>query len=110
MPPEAELSCCVVLCTCPDEDTAVRLATGLVDDGLAACVNIVPQIRSIYRWQTAVQNEHETLMIIKTTRARYAMLERWLEEQHPYEVPEVIALPVTAGAAAYLDWVAGRVS
>ena len=110
MPPEAELSCCAVLCTCPDEDAAARLATGLVDAGLAACVNIVPQIRSIYRWQNAVQDERETLMIIKTTPTRYAMLERWLMEHHPYEVPEVIALPVTAGAAPYLDWVAGQVS
>lgn len=97
-----------MLCTCPDAETAERLATGIVDAGLAACVNILGGVRSIYRWQGAVHDESEALMIIKTTQHRYAMLERWLAEHHPYDVPEVMALPVAAGLGAYLDWVADR--
>jgi len=68
-------------------------------------VNVLAGIRSIYRWQSVVQDEAESLMIIKTTRARYPELEAWLAERHPYEVPEVIAVPVTEGSAAYLGWV-----
>ena len=95
----------MVLCTCPDPATAERLARGLVGGGLAACVNILPQIRSIYRWQGETQDDAEVLMVAKTTRSAYAGLEAWLAEEHPYDVPEVLALPVRAGAGAYLDWV-----
>lgn len=96
----------VVLCTCPDEDTAFELARGLVEAGLAACVNILPEIRSVFRWQGEVQSEAETLMVIKTSDGRYAELESWLVSNHPYDVPEVLALPVGGGLGAYLDWVA----
>ena len=95
-----------VLCTCPDEETARRLAGGLVEEKLAACVNVLPGIRSIYRWQGEVQDDAEVLMVIKTTRSAYDRLADWLEEHHPYDLPEVIALPVSEGLAAYLDWVA----
>lgn len=95
----------VVLCTCPDEATARRLAAGLVEAGLAACVNIVPEIRSIYRWQGETRDEAETLLVAKTTGRAYGGLENWLREHHPYEVPEVLALPVQAGAFGYLEWV-----
>jgi periplasmic divalent cation tolerance protein len=98
-----------VLCTCPDAATARRLAGGLVEEGLAACVNILPEIRSIYRWRGATQDDGEVLMIAKTTRLSYAMLEAWLLRHHPYDVPEVLALPVTAGSSAYLDWVLNEV-
>ena len=94
-----------VLCTCPDAATAERLAGGLVGRRLAACVNILPEIRSIYRWQGETQDDAEVLMIAKTTRCAYAGLEAWLIEHHPYDVPEVLALPVAAGSAAYLEWV-----
>jgi periplasmic divalent cation tolerance protein len=95
----------VVLCTCPDAATARRLASGLVEQGLAACVNILPEIRSMYRWQGEIRDEAETLVIAKTTRRAYRGLESWLREHHPYDVPEVLALPVEAGAPDYLDWV-----
>jgi periplasmic divalent cation tolerance protein len=94
----------VILCTCPDEDTASRLGAGLVAERLAACVNVVPGIRSIYRWQGAVKEETEALMVIKTMRDRFRALEAWLTEHHPYEVPEVVALSVEDAAAPYLTW------
>jgi periplasmic divalent cation tolerance protein len=95
-----------VLCTCPDEAAAARLAEGLVGQRLAACVNILPGIRSIYRWQGETQNDVEVLMIAKTTRSAYARLEAWLLDHHPYDVPEILALPVPRGSATYLGWVA----
>jgi periplasmic divalent cation tolerance protein len=95
----------IVLCTCPGQEVAERLAAGLVEGGRAACVNILPQIRSIYRWQGVVSNDPEALMIIKTSASAYAGLESWLAAHHPYDVPEVIALQPVEGSAAYLDWV-----
>lgn len=95
----------IVLCTCPDAATAQRLAAGLVEQGLAACVNILPEIRSIYRWQGRTLDDAETLLIAKTTRRVYPALEEWLREHHPYQVPEVLGLPVHAGASDYLEWV-----
>lgn len=99
-----------VLCTCPDAATARRLADGLVEEGLAACVNILPEIRSIYRWRGATHDDGEVLMIAKTTRLTYAKLEAWLLRHHPYDVPEVLALPVAAGSSDYLDWVLNEVA
>ncbi len=95
----------VVLCTCPDPGIAERLAGGLVEHNLAACVNILPQIRSIYRWQGELNNDSEALMVVKTTRAAYPGLQLWLQENHPYDVPEVLALPLEAGSPDYLAWV-----
>jgi periplasmic divalent cation tolerance protein len=96
----------VVLCTCPDDSVAKKLAGGLVEQRLAACVNVLPGIRSIYRWQGRVQDDGEVLMVIKSSQETYAALERWLSEQHPYELPEIIALPVERGLPGYLEWVA----
>lgn len=95
----------VVLCTCPDAAEAERLAGGLVENEFAACVNILPDIRSIYRWRGELNNDNEVLMIVKTSRQTYAGLEAWIRENHPYDVPEVLAIPVAAGSEAYLDWV-----
>jgi periplasmic divalent cation tolerance protein len=95
----------VVLCTCPDDAVARSLAGDLVEQGLAACVNVLPEIRSIYRWQGAVNEDGETLMVIKTTGSNYGALEKWLSKNHPYDLPEVIALPVEHGLPAYLEWV-----
>ena len=99
----------VVLTTCPDEALAGRIARDLVESGLAACVSRVGPVHSTYRWQGAIQDEPEVLLVIKTVSARYSELEMRLKSLHPYEVPEIIALPVRAGAADYLAWLQGAV-
>lgn len=98
-------SCFVVLSTCPDVDSATRLAHLLVEQHAAACVNIVPAVRSIYRWQGGTQSDEEHLLLIKTTAARYARVEQLIREHHPYELPEVVAVPTVAGSERYLEWV-----
>lgn len=95
----------VVFCTCPGEEVADTLARALVKARLAACVNILPKITSVYSWKGEIQSDQEALMVIKTCQARYPELEQWLKTNHPYEVPEVLALPVEAGLPAYLDWI-----
>ena len=96
----------VVLVTAPGAEEAARIARALVEERLAACGNVVPGLRSIYRWQGAVQEDAEALLILKTTRDRFEALRARVLALHPYEVPEVIALAVEAGSAAYLDWIA----
>ena len=95
----------IVLCTCPDAATARSLAGGLIGEKLAACVNILPEIRSIYRWEGDVRDDSESLLLAKTTGQAYARIESWLKDQHPYAVPEVLAFEVGAGSADYLEWV-----
>jgi periplasmic divalent cation tolerance protein len=104
-----EISALVVLSTFPDAEQAARAARTLVDERLAACVNVLASVRSIYRWQDAVQDDAEALAVIKTTTDRYAALAARLAELHPYEVPEIIALPLAEGHAPYLAWLAGQV-
>jgi len=94
--------CLLVLTTCPEPDAA-RICRELVESGVAACVSRQP-VRSTFRWQGAVQDEPEMLLSIKTLAARYADLESRLKSIHPYEVPEIIALPVAGGSEAYLSW------
>lgn len=98
----------VVHCTCPDLAVAERIAQAVVDERLAACVNIVPGLTSIYRWEGQVQRDAEWLLLIKTRQAIYPSLESRLRALHPYQVPEIIALPIQVGAAAYLDWIAAN--
>lgn len=100
----------VILCTCPDADTARTLARGLVERRLAACVNVLPEIRSIYRWQDGIEEEGECLMVVKTTGERYPDLTRWIEREHPYEVPEIVALRAGPVAEPYLEWLCDSVS
>jgi len=95
----------VVLVTVPSREDGERIAEALVGDALAACVNLLGPIRSIYRWQGEVCRDDEHLLVIKTTRPRWAALEARVRALHTYETPEVIALPVEAGSAAYLEWV-----
>ncbi len=92
----------VVLCTFPDVEKARVIAALLVERRLAACVNLLPGVESIYRWEGKVERAGEVLAVIKTTR--YPELEAALKELHPYEVPEILALPVAAGLAGYLEW------
>lgn len=95
----------LVLTTCPDADTARSLAVTLVDEQLAACVNIVPGLRSVYRWKGNTEESGEILLLIKTTQACYPALERRVRSAHPYELPEMIAIELAAGAADYLAWI-----
>jgi periplasmic divalent cation tolerance protein len=96
---------CVVLVTCASEAAAEALATTLVEERLAACGNIVPGVRSIYRWQGAVQRDSETLLLLKTTAATVPALSGRVRELHPYDLPEVLALPVSGGLHEYLEWI-----
>jgi periplasmic divalent cation tolerance protein len=96
----------VVYCTCPDQAVAERIAEAVVSERLAACVNLIPGLASIYRWEGQIQHDAELLLIIKTRRLVYLQLEARIIELHPYQIPEIIALPVQAGSAAYLDWIA----
>jgi len=95
----------VVLCTFPDLPKARQIGTALVEKQLAACVNLFPETESIFRWDGEISTESEVLAVFKTSEERFAELERELLVRHPYDVPEVLALPVTAGSEAYLKWV-----
>ena len=95
----------LVLTNCPDEETADRIATSLVENRLAACVNLLPEVESTYRWQGSVEQAVEVPLVIKCTRERYPALEEAIRQLHPYTVPEIIAVPVVAGFAPYLRWV-----
>ena len=99
----------VVFSTFPDPDKAAEVARTLVSEQLAACVNLVAPVRSIYRWQGDVSDEAETLAVIKTTTERFEAMRTRLVELHPYEVAEVIALPIEAGHAPYLAWITDSV-
>src|ERR1700679_3061132 len=94
----------VVLSTCGSEEEAVRIAKQLVDRHIAACVNLLPRVRSFYRWRDKVEDSTEWMLIIKTSRERFAALRTVLEAAHSYELPEVLALPIVDGSPNYLAW------
>jgi periplasmic divalent cation tolerance protein len=98
----------VVLVTAPSAEKAAEIARALVEERLAACGNVVPAIRSIYRWAGKVEDDAEALLVLKTTRGRFDALRDRVLALHPYDVPEVIALSVEAGSAAYLAWIAAE--
>lgn len=100
----------VLLATAPDGPAAETLARTLVTEGLAACVNRVPGVVSTYRWQGAVEESTEVLLVIKSTTAAYPALERRIRELHPYEVPEIVALPIVRGSQPYLAWLSGQIA
>jgi periplasmic divalent cation tolerance protein len=104
------MSALLVLTNLPDRPTAEKLAAALVGERLAACVNILAPCRSVYRWNGAVQHDEEVPLLAKTTSERYAALEAAIRSNHPYEVPEIIALPIERGLAAYLTWVGEETS
>ena len=103
---DAASSVFACFCTCPDADSAARIADALVEARLAACVNQVPGLRSVYRWEGAIERADEVLLVAKTTHARLDALIERIRALHPNELPEVIAFEVAGGLAAYLDWVA----
>lgn len=94
-----------VLVTVGSEEEAVGIARAVVEERLAACANLVPGIRSIYRWKGEIWDTEERLLIIKTRATLFASLQSRIRQLHSYEVPEIVALPITAGLADYLDWV-----
>ncbi len=100
----------VVLVTAPTRAVAQRLARALLSQRLAACVNIVPGVESMFLWQGKLDRAREVLLLIKTTARRVPALQRAIKAQHPYQVPEIIALPVSAGLAPYLQWVCTSVA
>ena len=97
----------IVLSTCADREEAERIAHHLVEQHLAACVNIVPGVQSIYRWQGAVESATEVLILIKTSIARAQEVQSAIASLHSYEVPEFLVLPVSGGSEAYLAWMDG---
>lgn len=99
---------CVVLVTCANEREASRIARAVVQERLAACVNILPgAVTSIYRWKGKVESAKERLLIVKTSQKRLGKLQAAVEQLHSYDVPEFIALPIVAGSRAYLAWLDG---
>jgi periplasmic divalent cation tolerance protein len=100
----------VVLTTCGNDEDAAALARLLVEQRLAACVNALSNVGSTYRWKGEVREDRETLLIIKTTGSRFAALEQAIRKHSKYELPEVIALPITAGGADYLAWIGESVA
>lgn len=98
----------LVLTNLPDRAHAERLAGALIEQRVAACVNILAPCRSVYRWGDAVQHEDEHPLLIKSTAERYPALEAAIRAAHPYELPEIIAVPIEHGLPAYLDWVAAE--
>lgn len=95
----------ICLCTCPDEETAQSLATSLVEVNLAACVNILPAVQSVYKWKGILEKDQEVLLLIKTQQHRFTDIESHILARHPYELPEIIAVPIEAGLKPYLQWI-----
>ena len=102
------MSAMLVITNLPDRAAAEKLADALIAQRLAACVNILAPCRSVYRWQGALQHDEEHPMLIKTSAERYAALEAAIRAGHPYELPEIVAVPIERGLAAYLDWLAAE--
>lgn len=100
----------VVFCSCPDADSASAIARDLVEQRLAACVNLLPQVRSVYRWQGQIEEAEEVLLMIKTSAQRFAALRERITELHSYEVPEIIALGIRDGLPDYLAWIHAQTS
>ena len=94
----------VVFCTCENQSQALEIANALIETRLAACVNILPAVHSIYRWQGKVENAEEVLLLIKTTESQYSALEESIRHLHRYDTPEIVALPIVQGSEKYLAW------
>lgn len=99
----------LVLCTCPPSMQMRELATQLLQEKLAACVNILPGLTSIYTWKEAICEESETLLLIKSTQNVYPLLEAFIRKQHPFDVPEIIAVSVVDGFRPYLNWISEQI-
>ena len=102
---DAETNVRAVLTTAPNAEVGGLIARALVEEGLAACVNVIPGVRSIYRWEDEVQDDPEVVLIIKTRADRCEALAARIEDLHPYDVPEVLVLPAVGGSVTYLRWI-----
>lgn len=100
----------LILCTCPDQATSEKIAKQLVEGRLAACVNILPRLTSVYTWQDRLETAEEHLLLIKSTKERYPAIEQAINNLHPYDLPEIIALPIARGLPDYLKWIDACVS
>ena len=96
----------IVICSCPDKEVSEKLAQILVAKQLAACVNILPNITSVYRWQDQVETAQEYLLLIKSMKSKYDLIELVIKDNHPYELPEIIAVSIDNGSSEYLNWIA----
>ncbi len=107
---EAETRIVVILITGPTADELRTIGARLVEDRLAACVNVLPGVSSIYRWRDSVEESREALAIVKTTAARMRLLEACVQELHSYDLPEILALETAGGSGAYMDWIRDSVT
>ncbi len=96
---------CLIYCTCPSAEAGQKITDALIGKRLAACVNLIPGLRSTYRWKGEICRDDEVLLLIKTRSAQFERLKAAILKLHPYELPEVIAVPVMAGHTPYLDWI-----
>lgn len=96
---------CLVLCTCPEGETAAKLADQIVENRLGACVNIVSGITSVYAWKGYTETDRENLLLIKTRNDHYPQLESFIKDNHPNELPEIIAVPIKRGFSKYFNWI-----
>ena len=95
----------IVLCTCPDDGSAADLARRLVENRLAACVNVLPGLTSVYGWQGQIETDREALLVVKTRADRFDDLAACIRRHHPYELPEIVAVPIEQGSSTYLQWI-----
>jgi periplasmic divalent cation tolerance protein len=99
------MSAIIIYCTCPDIGTADRISSQIIRQHMAACVSQVKEVTSLYEWNGKIEKQNEVLLIIKTTLERFNAIQKLVLEEHPYELPELIAVPVTTGLPDYLDWI-----
>lgn len=100
----------LIICSCPDEAIAINIAENIVAQKLAACVNVLPAVYSVYQWQDDVESAQENIILIKTSKEKYASLEQVICSMHPYEVPEIIAFDISNGLPAYLKWIGSSIN
>ena len=100
---------CLVFCTCPDNETALELATAVVTAKLVACVNVLPRMTSVYAWEGRVESAEEHMLLMKTHTALFEELELFIRHRHPYNVPEIITVPIAQGSGDYLSWISSWV-
>ena len=99
------MSAIVIYCTCPDIESAERISRHIVEQRMAACVNLIPGITSIYTWDGNIQRDQEVLLVIKSTKVRFDDIQNLISDEHPYDLPELIAVPITESSPDYLEWI-----